>query len=119
MGCLVERRGTFLLRADEKLARRNSNSIRDWRVKRLRTCAHNLRRIGHTGDDLFDSINRIVLMRFDLRQLVDYSLGKIALFHIEHAIQSEQESSARFLLGFSVVELLVRLQVFDLPESDD
>ena len=80
----------------------------------------NLRRVGHFGDDPFGRFDRIVLVRFDLRQLVEHGLRKFALFEIEHAIISEQEPPARLPVGLFVVEVFgALLRVVNLPEHDD
>jgi hypothetical protein len=66
------------------------------------------------------SFDRIVLVRLDLRQLVEYRLRKLALFEIEHAIISEQEPAAYLLVGCLIVEAFgAPLSVVNLPENDD
>ena len=80
----------------------------------------NLWRVGNCGDDPLGRFDRIVLVRLDLRQLVEYRLRKLALFEVEHTIISEQEPSARLPVGLLVVEVSgALLRVFDLPENDD
>jgi hypothetical protein len=46
-----------------------------------------------------------VLVRLDLRKLVENCLRQFALFEVEHAIISEQEPAARLPVGFLVVEV--------------
>ncbi len=112
--------GGFFFGADEKLARRKRNAIGERRVKRFRASAYYLGRVGHSGDDPFDRFDRIVLVRLDLRQLVEHRLRQFALFEVEHAIISQKESAAILLVGLLGVEVFAApLRVFDLPKNHD
>src|SRR5579859_2915225 len=94
----VEKTGIDFFCAGEKLAWRQGDAIRDWTVERLRTCVVNLGRVRHSGDDPLGRFDRIVLVRFGLRQFVEYRLRQFALFEVETAIISKKEAAAILLV---------------------
>jgi len=110
----------LFFRADEKLAWRKDKAVSDWLAKGFRTAAYYLGRIRHFGDDLPDGLDWIVLMRFDLRKLVEHGLRQFALFEVEDAIISKQKPAACFLFGFLGVEVFRTLLHFiNLSKYDD
>src|SRR6266851_1031897 len=105
----------------EKLARGQGDAIRDRAVERLRSSVLNLGRVGHSGDNPLGRLDWIVLMRLDLRQLIEDGLRKLALLKIEHPIVSKDETPARLLVGLVLlgVTLVSIRDLIDLPEHHD
>src|SRR6266849_1308719 len=100
MRCLMEKAGINFFGAGEKLARGQGDAIRDRAVERLRSGVLNLRGVGHSGDDPLGRLDGIVLMRLDLRQLIEDCWRKLALLKIEEPIVSKDETPTGFVIGF-------------------
>jgi hypothetical protein len=86
----------------------------------------NLRRVGHCGDDPFGRFDRIVLVRLDLRQLVEYrsrtktgeQLGSPWLHHVKGELLLVQNPSdiAEAERGFRTAIEIARRQSARSPE---
>src|SRR5712692_5681530 len=98
MRCLMEKAGINFFGAGEKLARGQGDPIRGRAVERLGSGILNLGRVGHSGDDPLGRLDWIVLMRLDLRQLIEDGLRKLALLKIEEPIVSKQETKTEFII---------------------
>src|SRR5229473_8560721 len=122
MAGLVGQRGEMFLGADEKLAHGQSDPVCDWAVERLRSSVLKFGRVGHSGDDPLGRLDRIVLMRLDLRQLIEDCLRKLALLKIEYPIVSKDETPARLLVGLVLLGVTLAVSIrdlIDLPEHHD
>ena len=53
----------------------------------------------HVGNDQFRFIDRVVLVRLDLRQFVDDPRRQIALFDVEDAVIAKQKSAMGFFVS--------------------
>ena len=83
MDGLMHRCGVIFLGASKKFTRRQSDSIGDRTIEGFGACVLNLGWVRHSGDDPFGRLDRIVLVRLDLRQLVENRWWQFALFEIE------------------------------------
>src|SRR5260370_11374575 len=82
----------------------------------------NRRGMGHRGEEPFGRLDRIVLMRLDLWQLVEHRLWQFALLKIEEPIVSQDETPATLLVGFIALRAGIGPRVsdlIDLPEDHD
>src|SRR5713101_6678978 len=110
----MEKAGINFFGAGEKLARGQGDAIREQAVERLRSAVLNLGRVGHSGDDPLGRLDGIVLMRLDLRQLIEDCLRKLALLKIEEPIVSKDETPAGFIVGFVLLGVGLALPVVEL-----
>ena len=97
---LMKASRVILLGDVNRLARRQRDAISQRAVEGLRASVLNFRRVRHAADDLRASADRRVLLRFDLRKLVENRLRQFALFEIENAIVSEQKTPTVLLFVF-------------------
>src|SRR5712692_10199600 len=118
----MEKAGIKFLGGGEKLARGQGDAIRDWAVERLRSSVLNLGRVGHSGDNPLGRLDWIVLMRLDLRQLIEDCLRKLALLKIEEPIVSKHETPTGFIIGFVLLGVTFAVSIrywIDLPKHHD
>src|SRR6266849_8210621 len=122
MDGLMKKAGINFFGAGEKLARGQGYAVREQAVERLRSGVLNLGRVGHSGDDPLGRLDGIVLMRLDLRQLIEDSLRKLALLKIEEPIVSKDETPARLLVGLVLLGVTLDVSIrdlIDLPKHHD
>src|SRR5713101_6864300 len=118
----MEKAGINFFGAGEKLARGQGDAIRDRAVERLRSGVLNLGRVGHSGGDPLGRLDGSVLMRLELRQLIEDCLRKLALLKIEEPIVSKDETPAGLIVGFVLLGVGLALPVgelIDLPKHHD
>src|SRR6266849_2683577 len=110
----MEKAGVNFFGAGEKLARGQGDAIRDQAVERLGSGVLNLRWVGHSGDDPLGRVDWIVLVRLDLRQLIEDCLRKFALLKIEDPIVSQDQTPARLLVGRVLLGVTLAISIRDL-----
>ena len=91
------KRRVKLFGSREQFARRHRHAIGQRAVERFRSGGFEFRALRHVGDNQFRRVDRVMLVRLDLRQFVEPGLRQVALFEIENAIIAEQENGAGFL----------------------
>jgi hypothetical protein len=102
MGQLMQKHCAVFFRGYEEIARRHRHAIAHAAVESLRSCVVNLGRVRHSGDDPFGRFDRIMLVRFNFRQLVEARLLQFAFFEVEPAIISQKESAPILFMLSSV-----------------
>jgi len=79
----------------------------------------NLGRVGHPGDYPLRRFYGVMLVRLDLRKLVEHRLRKLALFQIPYTVVSKHEPSARLGVRLLVVKFPSVLDFINLPEDHE
>ena len=95
----MQERRVIFFGGREQFARRHCHAIGERAVECLRACGFEFRTLRHVGDNQFRRVDRIMLVRLDLRQFVEHGLRQVALFEIENAIIAEQKPALRFFVS--------------------
>jgi len=115
----MKKAGINFFGASEKLTRGQGDAIGDWAVERLRATILDNRRVVHFANNTLAGFDGIVLMRLDLRQLIEDSLRQITLLKIPNAKVPKNEAAA--LIGFYFFHIVAGCAIgnlIDFPKHD-